>query len=251
MILTGLDPARHSEEDMERIWWGIGTWLGAAAVQSAAGERLGHVREDVSNPKSRGYNSARELDPHTDSYEIIGLMCLQKATSGGSSSLVSAMSVHNEILRQRPDLLAALYEGFPYATVEMRGNDRPVTDYAVPVYSQVEGVLSCAYLRNFMRNAALVLERPMPARLVEALDFFDATCMRPDLALEFMLEPGEMMLCNNYVTLHWRSAFVSDPARPRHLPRLWLNVEHGRKVLPALLRRAREYRAQAPVAAAP
>ena len=242
IILTGLSPSKYNEEDLERIYWGIGTHLGIAAVQSSQGERLGHGREDPGNKKNRGYTSSRELRPHTDSYEIIGLMCLQDAESGGETQLVSAMTVHNEVLRLRPDLLGPLYEGFPYATNEASDSERPVTPYSVPVFSQIDGLVSCGYLRVFMHQAAERLGQTLPARLIEALDFLDATADRDDLRLNFVLETGEIMLCNNFTTLHARNEFTNRPGRPRHLLRLWLDVPSGRKVVPELSKRAREYK---------
>ena len=62
----------------------------------------------------------------------------------------------------------------------------------------------------------------------EALDCFDAIAKRPDIMLEFRIEPGEAVFQNNFVILHARSAFEDGPGQRRHLLRLWLDVPNGR-----------------------
>ena len=123
VLISGITRDRFSEDEFERIYFGAGTHWGIAAIQSLAGDRLGHVRNEKDNPKNRAYLSARELKMHSDAYEVIGLMCVEKAETGGYSRLASALAIHNEILRNRPDLLEPLYRGFPYATAGMVMND--------------------------------------------------------------------------------------------------------------------------------
>ena len=100
VLISGITRETFSDEEMERLYFGLGTHLGVAAVQSAAGDKLGYVREEENDPVSRGYRSSAELNMHTDSYEMIGLMCVQKSEVGGMSGLVSCLAIHNEILRR-------------------------------------------------------------------------------------------------------------------------------------------------------
>lgn len=241
VVITGLTRERYDEDAFERIYWGFGTHWGDAAVQSSRGDRLGHVRDVKDNPHRRGYQTSAELLYHTDAYETVGLMCVQKAKAGGESHLVSVLAMHNEIVRNRPELLDPLYRGFPTGPVEARGTPYAVTDHDVPVFSCLDGKVSCLYSRTFMRNAADVLGRPVPADLEEACDYIDYLSNHPDLRLEFMLEPGEMMVWNNFTTLHARKAFEDSPEHTRHLLRLWLNVPNGRPVIPEILTWGRTY----------
>lgn len=78
VLLSGITPETHSQEDMERIYWGIGCNLGYPVEQSSLGDRLGHVQHVKDDPVARGYRSNEELMPHTDSYRMVGLMCLEK-----------------------------------------------------------------------------------------------------------------------------------------------------------------------------
>ena len=238
VLLSGLSPDRYSEDDLQRIYWGIGTHLGSAAVQSALGDRLGHVRHVKDDPVARGYRSNEELTPHTDSYPIVGLLCLQRAETGGSSRMVSAAAIHNEILRARPDLLPPLYEGYYYGIIEARFSNHPVTDFRIPLFGCIDGHVSVCYARTFVDRAAELRGEPLPSKLQEALDYFDAMADREDLRARFMLEPGEMMLWHNFQMLHARDAYQDSPRLTRHLVRLWLNIPDDHPMPPAMLQRA-------------
>ncbi|HEY2227179.1 MAG TPA: TauD/TfdA family dioxygenase [Xanthobacteraceae bacterium] len=89
---------------------GIGTHLGRGLSQSVMGDRLGHVKDfSREDPGARAYRNKQELSPHTDSCDLAGLLCLRDAQAGGGvSRLTSAISVHNTLLAEHPDVLAAL-----------------------------------------------------------------------------------------------------------------------------------------------
>ncbi|MBS0640174.1 MAG: TauD/TfdA family dioxygenase [Proteobacteria bacterium] len=241
VLLTGLSADRYSEEDLQRIYWGIGTHLGTAAVQSSLGDRLGHVRHVKDDPVARGYRSNEELTPHTDSYPIVGLLCLQRAETGGYSRMVSALAIHNEILRTRPDLLPALYEGYYYAVVEARFSASPVTEFRIPVFGCVGDRVSVCYSRHFIDRAAELRGEPLPPATQEALDYFDALADRDDLRARFMLEPGEMMLWHNFQMLHARDSYEDSPQHTRHLVRLWLKIPDDHPMPDVMLERAAIY----------
>ncbi len=241
VLLSGLTRDTHSEEDMERIYWGIGCNLGLPVEQSMLGDRLGHVRHVKDDPVARGYRSNEELTPHTDSYRMVGLMCLQRSETGGLSRIVSSLAIHNEILATRPDLLAPLYEGYYYAIAEARFSANPVTDFKIPLFCCIDGIVSAGYSRSFIDHAAKLRGEPLPAKLQEALDYFDAVSERDDMRIEFLLEPGQMLLWHNFQMLHARGAYQDSPEHTRHLLRLWLRIENDRPICDEILQRAKIY----------
>jgi hypothetical protein len=241
VVVRGLTRERYDEEDFERIYWGFGTHWGNAAVQSMDGSRLRHVRFEANNPHQRGHLTTNELQPHTDAYEIVGLMCVQRAESGGHSRMVSTLAVHNEIMRTRPELLDVLYRGFPTAVVEAKQSANPVTPYNVPIFSCVDGKVSCVYSRQFMRAAEERLGRSIPDDLAKALAVFDTLLSDDRFRLHFMLEPGEMMIWNNFTIMHSRTSFEDSATRKRDLLRLWLNVPNGRPAVPEIFTWGRTY----------
>ena len=241
VLLSGVSRATHSEEDMERIYWGIGICLGEPAVQSMLGDRLGHVQHVKDDPVARGYRSNEELTPHTDFYRMVGLMCLQQAESGGLSRIVSSLAIHNEILATRPDLLEPLYEGYYYAVAEAAFSSQPMTDFKIPVFCNVDGVVSCNFVRSFMLQAAKLRGEPLPPKLAEAIEYMNQVAERDDVGVQFLLEPGEMLLWHNFQMLHARQAYQDSPQHTRHLLRLWLKIENDRPICDEILQRAKIY----------
>ncbi len=120
VLLRGLPRERYSTDDMARIYFGLGSHIGAPLPQSWQGELLGHVI-DVSDiePGARGYHKGGAQRFHTDSCDIVSLMCLREAKSGGASRIVSAVAVHQRLARERPDLLQVLYDGFVFRRREV------------------------------------------------------------------------------------------------------------------------------------
>ena len=240
-LISGLDASRLSPEQMERIYWGIGMHLGVPAVQSRNGDRLGRVQEEENDPVARGYRSSAELNMHTDAYEIVGLMCVRKAAKGGQSALVSSLALHNEIVRTRPEFLAPLYDGFYMAIPEAQFSDKPITDEKIPVFCYVDGKVSSIYSGRFMHDAARKMNVSLPEGLSDAHAYMASLAQRDDLALRFMLEPGEILLWHNFLNLHSRTEFENDAVDKRLLLRLWLNVPGGRPVVPQIYARGRTY----------
>jgi hypothetical protein len=233
VILAGFDPTRHDQEDYERLYWGLGTHLGNAAIQSGKGDLIGYV-EKTDAPVSRGYISDMELRPHTDFHEILSLASVRLSAAGGISGIASGPAIHNAMLAERPELLPPLYEGFYYALPGLAGKDPPITSEKMPVFSVVDGKLSCMSSRVFMAEASRRLGTALPDDLVEALAYFNQLAVRDDIQARFMLEPGEMLFWHNWTNLHSRTEFRDTPEQKRLLLRLWLNVPDGRAAIPLL-----------------
>lgn len=232
VLVRGFPLERYSEEEIGLIYWGIGTHLGIGVSQSVLGDRLGHVTDHSrTDANARAYRSARELGLHTDFSEMISLLCLCKARSGGATRIASVTRIHNEILERAPECLEPLYRGFPYYRSGEQGpGEDPVTPWNVPVFAYMEGKLSARYIREYIDRGAAIRGRDLDGLDRQALDLFESLANSPDIYLEMMLEPGEALFQNNFVTLHARTAFVDDEAAgfKRHLLRLWLDVPGGR-----------------------
>jgi len=206
---------------------GIGVHLGNLRMQNAAGHLLGHVRDlgrSSQDPNTRIYQTHERQTFHTDSCDVVGLLCLQTARSGGLSSLVSSTTIFNEMRRRRPDLLAALLE--PIET-DRRGEVPPGGKpyFSIPVFNSHDGLISAIYQRQYIESARRFEEvAPLTAIQTEALDLLDELANDPDLNLMMALEPGDMQLVHNHTLFHDRTAFEDfpDSERKRHLLRLWV-----------------------------
>jgi alpha-ketoglutarate-dependent taurine dioxygenase len=229
VVMRGFPVDKYSAEEMQTVYWGIGTHFGIGCSQSADGDYLGHVTNVAK--ASRGYTTDRELSLHTDSAEIVGLLCVRDAKEGGMSIYASSLKVRDIIAREHPEYLAVLERGF---RCDRRGEeapeDDPVTPYRVPVFSEVEGVVSGRFVRGVIERGAETLGQPLSALEKDALAFFEAVAQRDEVRLELRLAPGEASFINNYEILHARTGFVDygDPAKKRLLYRLWLEGEPPR-----------------------
>ena len=232
-VLRGLPIENYSQAFAATIFCGIGAHIGSARSQNADGHILGHVRDigaDANDPKSRIYQTSERQTFHTDSADVVGLLCIREAKEGGKSLLVSAETIYNRMKQERPDLLEKLFD--PIAT-DRRGEipDGAKPYMEIPVLSWLEGYLTVFYQRQYIESAQRfdgVMR--LSAEHVEALDMFDALANHPELCFDMQLQPGDMQFVYNHSQLHDRTGFLDwpDPNQRRHLMRLWLSIEGDR-----------------------
>jgi hypothetical protein len=236
-LIRGLPVGRWSRAQSAHAFLALGARIGSARSQNAAGHLLGHVKDlglESRDPAVRIYQTSERQSFHTDSCDVVALLCLREARSGGESLLVSAMTIWNEIRARRPDLALELTR--PLAT-DRRGEvpEGMKPWFLIPPLSWHAGELTVHYQRQYVDSAQRFDEAPrLGPRQVEALDLFDALANDPDLNLSMHLRPGDVQLVYNHALLHDRTAFTDWPEveRRRHLLRLWLAVP-GDRELPA------------------
>jgi hypothetical protein len=236
-MLRGFPVDDYTREEQAIAYMGIGSYFGRPRSQNAKGHLLGHVKDlglDISDPNVRYYQTNRRLEYHTDSIDVVGLLCLKTARAGGESFIASSPAIYNEILARRPDLLPALFE--PFAT-DRRGEVpegmKPWFD--IPVYHWHAGRLTCIYVRQYIESA----QRNFPSarRLTEAqdeaMDLMDEIANDPEVHLAMAFAPGDMQFLHNHQILHSRNDFENwpEPGRHRHLLRLWV-APPGARPLP-------------------
>lgn len=239
LIIRGFPVDEYSLDDLETVYWGLGTHLGTAVSQSVMGDRLGHVIDVTdTEPNARAYRNRRELSLHTDFSDIVSFLCVRKAEVGGLSWFASALAVHNEMLEIRPDLLSVLYRGFHWHRYSEEGpKASPVTPWRVPVFSSCQSKVSCRFIRDYIIEAsAHESVAPLTDIEMEAIDAFEEVAHREGTPIKFMMEPGEAVFVNNFTALHARTAFETDPepSKRRLLLRLWMTVVNGRPVVPEI-----------------
>jgi alpha-ketoglutarate-dependent taurine dioxygenase len=229
-LISGLPVERYSDADASAIYWGIGMHLGTPWPQNKHGHLLGDVTDQgryESDPTARG----NELGPvgmpyHSDGSDLVGLMCLRKARSGGLSTVANAVAAHNEIVRTQPDLAALLYQPAIY---DFRGEQPPgnAPTYEVPIFTRHRDRLFVRYIRPYIESARRHPGVPPISRAHrEAFDLLDRLCCDPDFNVYMDFQPGDMQFINNYHVLHARTAFEDhpEPGRKRFLKRLWLET---------------------------
>ncbi len=226
--IATLDVDRYGDEDLTLLYWGIGLHLGEPWAQNKHGHVLGDVTDQgktVDDPTVRGNElGGIALDYHTDGSDLVGLLCLRAARSGGLSCVANAVAIHNEMVRECPELAAELYEPMPYDT---RGEqaEGAAAFYRVPAFTEHAGRLFVRFIPQYILASQRHPDAPrLRATAREAIARMSALANDPDFNVYMDLQPGEMQFINNYHVLHGRTAYEDDVARgyKRHLKRLWL-----------------------------
>ena len=239
VVIKGLPIDRYTNDEAAMAYWGLGSFLGTPMVQNVRGDRLYAVRDEGYKMEThyggsgvRFSKTTEDLRFHTDSApalagstpDIVGLLCLRPAKSGGETAIISAKTVHNVLRERRPDALEQLYGAFHHdRSSELRDGESP-TLFA-PVF-RFDGELSARYMRFYINKGHETAAEPLLPERVRALDALDEVMSRPELQVTFEMQRGDIQLLNNRVILHSRAAFEDhpEPERRRHYARLWLSL---------------------------
>lgn len=229
VLVRGTPVEGRTRDELGRLYLLLGSLLGDAVPQNGQGEILCDIRDvgaDPTDANVRLYTTRAEQDFHTDGADLIGLLALRGAKSGGASRLVSSVTVVNEVARQSPDLVAALFEGFPF---HLHGTLPPgsPTHFRMPICRWDGARLGTFFIGWYIRRALTLPEvEPLGNAQAEVLELFERTANDPSLYLDMSLEPGDMQWLKNSVILHKRTAYEDHeaPDRKRHLLRQWLSA---------------------------
>ncbi|MFC9433646.1 TauD/TfdA family dioxygenase [Nocardia sp. NPDC057030] len=228
VVLRGFPIASElARSDIELMYWGLCAHLGPAVTQNGLGEIMVPVKNygngGLLNASTRGYQTSEALPFHTDSSDIVGLLCLRSSGKGGDSSITSSVTIHNELLRHHRELLGLYYAGFYYdRRDEQADGERPY--YRNSVYAWHEGRLTCRYyVRHFIESAAERFDLDLSTVERLALKTFESIADRPEHKVTMQIRPGDIQFLNNNVVVHARTAFVDTDQVARELLRVWLN----------------------------
>ena len=237
VLLKGLPVERYDMRRAAIAYWGIARRIGRQVSQNHLGHLLGHVYDLVgpdrgAHPSYRAYHTSAELNFHSDSSDVVVLLCMQQAKTGGGNKLASTVAIYNEMLRRRPDLAAELAK--PWYR-DRREEIPPGKDpwWRLPVFNFADGYFSAFWGNYYIRSAQRFTELPrFTEAQIEALDMMDTLAF--ELCLDVTLEPGDIAFLHNHVVIHARNKYEDWPEteRKRHLLRFWLETPGGRP-LPA------------------
>lgn len=240
ILIRGFPTALHAIDRNATTFWGIGQHLGKLVSQNTRGHLLGHVRDvgviAATNFKVRASQSRERQLFHTDGCDVVGLMCLATAKSGGLSSLVSSMTVYNEMARRRPDLAEKLFQPIAF---DRRGEIRDGEGewFTMPIFNDHAGLLSVSFTGRNVGSSQRHADAPRNP--LEAIDLFTSIAEEPDLRLDMQLEVGDMQFVHNHTVLHDRTAYEDwpEPEKKRHLLRLWISANGARPLPEAFIAR--------------
>jgi hypothetical protein len=242
-LLRGLDVTRYDLDRLSVLYWGLGCHLGQIISQNSSGDLLAPVTDKEGGRYTeggyyeegvRGHRTNAFLPPHSDSSDLVGLMCVRPAKEGGASWVSSSIAVYNRIRETRPDLLQPLLDGFRYDLIGKGRSVDELTNNRVPVYSWCEGILSCRFNKQQIELGAARSGEVLSPAQGEAIDLVESLALSDAFLLPMAFEPGDIQLLNNHTCLHSRGKFIDwpEPERRRFLLRLWVNVPNGRPLAP-------------------
>ena len=231
-VVSGIPVHRWSQEDAELAFWCIGQHMGRPGAQNPQGDLLGHVVDTgdaADDPHVRKYRTSADIAYHCDAADVVGLLCLRPARSGGASRIASSVTVYNELLSRHPELSERLYRPF---LLDVRNEDASgeIRYLPIPPCRFADGALRTFYHSDYFRSVLRHDDVPRftddEARL---LDVYEAIGAEPDVYLDMDLAAGDIQWLSNHTILHARSAYEDypEPERKRHLLRLWLSVGRG------------------------
>lgn len=236
VLVRGLHSEEYGDVLSGAIFFLLGLHLGVPMKQNEVGDLLDHVIATTSKTMAEGALPSRSRDRlpfHSDSSDVVALLCLRASKSGGASSLVSGATIYNTILERRPDLAPLLFDDW-YWDWRAQDPDSPAEYYTSPICSWVDGVFS-TYAGSSMITSAQRYEgvpRLTDAQL-ELLELYDEISQEQGLPIDMDFQPGDVQWLLNYAALHSRTGYEDwpEPERRRHLLRLWLKRDVGRPLV--------------------
>lgn len=225
VLIQGLDP-ELDDNTLRACYWIMLKLMGRPVSQNSYGELLCEVMDQgrrIGEARTRGYMTSQDLKFHTDRAAMVTLLCVRQAKSGGRSSICSATSVYNELLAHRPDLVAALFNGLNFMSIEEGGATGATTVRRIPIFDLRDGALSMRYSRNSM-TSAILNGVPFTELEKEALEVVDRIANDARFRLDMDFARGDIQAINNFTTLHARTAFEDhpEPHLKRRLTRGWV-----------------------------
>jgi hypothetical protein len=227
-VVSGVPVGEWSLEEASAFFWGFGQHLGHPGAQNRQGDLLGHVRDtgaDRDDRYVRQYLTTQDIPFHCDAADMVGLLCLRAAKSGGLSRIASSVSVFNELLRRRPDLAPRLFQPFMLDTRdEAEANGTRVLP--IPPCRYAAGTLRTFWHSEYFRSAVRHEGVRLTATEHELLDLYDAIAASPEFHVEMDLARGDVQLLSNHTIVHARTEYIDhpEPERRRHLLRLWVTL---------------------------
>jgi hypothetical protein len=238
ILVRGLRTEEYGDTLAGAIFFLMGLHLGTPMEQNQYGDVLDHViatsNKTLDDPGALPSRVRDRLPFHSDSSDVVALMCLRASKEGGASSLVSGTTIYNEILRRRPDLAPLLFEPWHWDW-RAQDPDAPQDTYVSPICSYVDGVFSTYAGAQMIFSAQRFDHVPrLTEAQIELLHLYDEVAQEPGLPLDMDFQPGDVQWLLNYAALHSRTEYVDwpEPERRRHLLRLWLKRDVGRPLVP-------------------
>ena len=240
--LRGLEPKKYDSLTIQTIYWGVCSHLGIGIPQNSKGELMSGVKDYgdkivSENPYRDGirlHRTTAKIDAHTDSCDHVALLCIQRAKEGGESGVISALTIYNEILKNKPEYLEPLCKGFFIDLIGKGKTEKELSSHPIPVFSYFSGKMCSRFNKSQIELGAEKHAGGLDSLSQEAIEYLQHLTEQKDFHLKMMLEEGDIQVLNNRVTYHTRTKVIDheDSSKKRLLYRVWLNAPQPRPMAP-------------------
>ena len=228
------------------LFWGFCQYLGFPEKQDLKGSLMHTITDTGKNleddDNTRGFETNRELQFHTDGADLFALLCSQPSKKGGMSKLVSSVAIFQEIMNTQPSLAKVLQKNFYFDTRGQLSNGEKFQK--VPIFVQHDnGLISGLHKRKYIETAQRFSGVPkLTSEQINALNMVDRLCADSKFCFKIRMLQGDIQIAHNATTFHSRERYVDyhNKNKKRLMFRLWISMSKGRP-LPRAFKNTREW----------
>ncbi|MBT3269760.1 hypothetical protein HN371_21625 [Candidatus Poribacteria bacterium] len=224
--VRGFPTEEYSLDQLEKLYWGLCAHLGVGVTQNSEAGLIHYVTDGKLRPQqgARILGRPTPVRLHVDLSDCVALLCVRQAPDDPHSVVASSMTVYNEILRQHPEYLARLYEGFVWNRIETHSGETPYSDFNVPAFSAADGMVTCRFHPGWIKGGMNRAGQELTDVEAEMFDFIIDTAVANSYS--FPLNRGDIAFCNNYTVFHGRAGHepIEDEDQKRVLLRIWMDL---------------------------
>jgi alpha-ketoglutarate-dependent taurine dioxygenase len=217
VLLRGFPLANSDLNTTKRRFSLFGQSLGTTLPQDSLGQHLGEL-----SAQTRGEDWHNALPFHTDGADLLLLLGVQPALSGGLTKLACAAAVLETMQIEYPDKWPLLFEPWAFHRANRPGR----AYFERPIFKRrSNSTPDCFFLPGTIRKTPSITGMPLRPEQLQALELFEEIAERPDHHLRLTLSAGDVLIVNNHKVLHGRTQYADNTiATPRVLLRMWVNV---------------------------
>jgi alpha-ketoglutarate-dependent taurine dioxygenase len=186
--------------------------------QRAEGNSKNYVGDGQNNKRPGVHNDGSGFPDRR--IEFLALLCVSRAESGGVTWVVDAQRIYqalpNELKRALTERLFTRQNPYdPHSSTPLR---RAIFE---PVQSELFTGMAIYYHRSQTENAHAYINDLLSLRDIAILDELDDYLNDANFRVELTLQSGQVLMLNNLIRCHDRSAFTDSLEFTRHLERYW------------------------------
>ena len=176
MLIRGVPVERYDKERASKIYWGVGTHLGAAVAAERQGPpaRRRHrpgPRRSATRRRAATRSAASRSRSTPTAPTSSGLFCLDAGASGGASLVANAVTIHNDLVRDRARARGRAVRAVRRTTSAASRPRAPSRWYTMPIFSRCDDRLFVRYIRPYIESSRRHEDAPRPSdEAREAMD---------------------------------------------------------------------------------